>query len=94
MIKQENIDISAVHADCGLILFDLAKQKDVGAGGSGCGCSGAVLCTEILPKIESGELKKVLFVGTGCSFSLLIMNLLGVQMCFRALMDAKKTAPK
>lgn len=69
MIKQENIDISAVHADCGLILFDLAKQKDVGAGGSGCGCSGAVLCTEILPKIESGELKKVLFVGTGALMS-------------------------
>lgn len=69
MIKQENIDISAVHADCGLILFDVAKQKDVGAGGSGCGCSGAVLCTEILPKIESGELKKVLFVGTGALMS-------------------------
>ncbi len=69
MIKQENVDISAVHADCGLMLFDLAKQKDVGAGGSGCGCSGAVLCSEILPKIESGELKKVLFVGTGALMS-------------------------
>ena len=69
MIKQENIDISSVHADCGLILFDLAKQKDVGAGGSGCGCSGAVLCSEILPKIENGELKKVLFVGTGALMS-------------------------
>lgn len=69
MVKQENVDISAVHADCGLMLFDLAKQKDVGAGGSGCGCSGAVLCGEILPKIESGELKRVLFVGTGALMS-------------------------
>ncbi len=69
MIKQENIDISNVHADCGLILFDVSKQKDVGAGGSGCGCSGAVLCSEILPKMESGEIKKVLFVGTGALMS-------------------------
>jgi stage V sporulation protein AD len=69
MIKQENIDISKVHKDCGLILFDITKQKDVGAGGSGCGCSGAVLCSEILPKIENGELKKVLFVGTGALMS-------------------------
>ena len=69
MVKQENTDISGVHRDCGLILFDIAKQKDVGAGGSGCGCSGAVLCSEILPRIENGELRRVLFVGTGALMS-------------------------
>lgn len=69
MVKQENVDISAVHKDCGLMLYDIAKQKDVGAGGSGCGCSGAVLCSDILGRIESGELKKVLFVGTGALMS-------------------------
>ena len=42
MIKQENIDISAVHKDCGLMIFDVTTQKDVGAGGSGCGCSAVV----------------------------------------------------
>lgn len=67
MVKQENIDISPVHADCGLILFD--KNQDVGAGGSGCGCSGAVLCADVLPRVERGELKKVLFVGTGALLS-------------------------
>lgn len=69
MVKQENIDISSVHSDCGLLLYDIEKEKDVGAGGSGCGCSGAVLCSDILGRIESCELKKVLFVGTGALMS-------------------------
>lgn len=69
MVKQENIDISAVHEDCGLMIFDVVKQKDTGAGGSGCGCSGAVVCSHILSRIEKGELKRVLFVGTGALMS-------------------------
>ena len=69
MIKQEKIDIASVHEDCGLLLYDMTKQKDVGAGGSGCGCSGAVLCSHILKRIENGELKRVLFVGTGALLS-------------------------
>ena len=67
MLKQEGIDISSVHCDCGLVLF--RKDQGVGAGGSGCGCSGAVLCADVLPKLERGELKKVLFVGTGALLS-------------------------
>lgn len=69
MIKQENVDISPFHKDCGLMIFDVATQKDVGAGGSGCGCSGAVVCSDIFQKIEKGELKRVLFVGTGALMS-------------------------
>lgn len=66
---QENIDISAVHNDCGLMIFDLEKQTDVCSGGSGCGCSGAVVCSDILSRLEKGELKKVFFVGTGALLS-------------------------
>ena len=69
MVKQENVDISSVHNDCGLMLYDIQKQKDVGAGGSGCGCGGAVLCSDILKRLEGGELKKVFFVGTGALMS-------------------------
>lgn len=69
MMKQENVDISSVHGDCGLMIYDTVKQKEVGAGGSGCGCSGAVVCSDILQRLESGELKKVLFVGTGALMS-------------------------
>ena len=69
MIKQENVDISGVHEDCGLLLYDMTNQKDVGAGGSGCGCSGAVVCSNIIRRIETGELKRVLFIGTGALLS-------------------------
>jgi len=69
MVKQENVDISSVHEDCGLMIFDIATQKDTCAGGSGCGCSGAVICSDILSRIENGELNRVLFVGTGALMS-------------------------
>lgn len=54
--------------DCGCMIFD-PKRQDVHCGGSGCGCSAAVLCAEILPKLESGQWKRVLFCGTGALLS-------------------------
>ena len=66
--EQYGFDISRVHADCGLMLFDMEKQ-DVHAGGSGCGCSASVLCSYIYKKMLSGELKKVFFAGTGALMS-------------------------
>ncbi len=69
LIKEKNIDISSVHADCGMLIFDINKQKDVCSGGSGCGCSAVVLCSDIMNRIENGEFKKVLFVGTGALLS-------------------------
>ncbi len=68
MIKEHEIDISAVHNDCGMMIFDREKQ-DVHAGGSGCGCSATVLCSHIMKKIRSGKLKNVLFVATGALMS-------------------------
>lgn len=68
-VKEYGVDISDVHADCGLMIFDTKSQKDTDAGGSGCGCSAAVVCSEILNGISRAELKKVLFVGTGALMS-------------------------
>ena len=62
------VDISAVQNDCGMMIFDREKQ-DVHSGGSGCGCSAAVVCSHILNKIAAGELDNVLFVGTGALLS-------------------------
>lgn len=56
------------YKDCGMMLYDMEKQ-DVHSGGSGCGCSAAVLCAYILPEIEKGRLNKVLFIGTGALMS-------------------------
>lgn len=66
--KDYNYDISSVHDDCGLIIYDLEGQ-DVHAGGSGCGCSGAVVNSYIMKKLKNKELNKVLFVGTGALLS-------------------------
>ena len=56
------------YMDCGVLLYDL-KTQDVHAGGSGCGCSAAVLCAHILPAMERGVWKRVLFAGTGALMS-------------------------
>lgn len=61
-------DITAVHNDCGLMIFDLKKQ-DVNSGGSGCGCSASVLCSHIAKQMHMGKLSKVLFVATGALLS-------------------------
>ena len=68
MISRENVDISAVHNDCGLMIYDLETQ-DVAAGGSGCGCSASVVCSHILKKLSRGELHRVLYVATGALMS-------------------------
>ena len=44
------------------------------AGGSGCGCSAVTLCAYILPKIQSGEWKRVLFLPTGALLSTVSFN--------------------
>lgn len=66
--SRENIDISKVHNDCGMMLYDREAQ-DVHAGGSGCGCSASVLCSHIFRRMREGELKSVLFVATGALLS-------------------------
>ena len=66
--KEHSIDISAVHNDCGLMVYYLDEQ-DVNSGGSGCGCSAVVLCSKILSELSNGTLKKVLFVATGALLS-------------------------
>ena len=65
---QKGIDIAGRHMDCGIEIFD-ADAQDTHAGGSGCGCSAVTLAAYILPKLESGEWKKVLFLPTGALLS-------------------------
>lgn len=68
LLKDEQIDISPNHNDCGKMIY-YAKEQDVHAGGSGCGCSASVLCSYILSKIKIGEYKNVLFIPTGAMMS-------------------------
>ena len=73
LLKDKNFDISAQHQDCGLIIYDNPSQ-DTHSGGSGCGCSATVLAAHILPKVISGELKRILFVPTGALLSKVSFN--------------------
>lgn len=65
---EHGIDISAIHKDCGTMLFALDAQ-DVNSGASGCGCSAAVLCTHFMRLLREGKMKRILFVGTGALMS-------------------------
>ena len=68
LLKKKGYDISEQHSDCCMLIFDPAKQ-DTGAGGSGCGCAASVLAEYLLPKLENGEWKRILFVPTGALMS-------------------------
>ena len=56
------------HIDCGCILYD-AEHQAVKSGGSGPGCCAAVLCGHILPRLECGSYRRVLFLATGALMS-------------------------
>lgn len=65
----EGLDIRAIHNDCGKIIYDGIEHPDVNSGGSGCGCAATVLGAHILPMLEKGELKNILFMATGAMMS-------------------------
>lgn len=62
------VDLRNVYSDCGLMLYS-AKTQDMHAGGSGCGCSAAVICGHIMKRMRKGELKNVLYIATGALMS-------------------------
>ncbi len=68
LLESEGVDIRCRHSDCGLIIFDRERQ-DVHAGGSGCGCSAAVLNSFIMHRFESGDFNNILFMSTGALMS-------------------------
>ena len=69
MKTEYGLDISKNYNDCGTMLYDLDKQKEVLAGGSGPVCSALVNYSVIMNKLKKKELKKVLLVATGALFS-------------------------
>lgn len=73
LVRGKGYDIRQKHIDCGVTIFDRETQ-DTHAGGSGCGCAAVTLASFIIPKIESGEWKRVLFVPTGALMSTVSYN--------------------
>ncbi len=68
LMEEKGFDITKVHMDCGIEIFDKQKQ-DTHSGGSGCGCSAVVLCGHLLNQLQTGELKRILFLPTGALLS-------------------------
>lgn len=68
LMRAEGAPLSSEYTDCGRLIYHRQTQ-DVHSGGSGCGCSAVVLSAHLLPKIRSGEWKKLLFLSTGALMS-------------------------
>lgn len=65
---QDGVELAPVYDDCGVLIFD-AQSQDVHCGGSGCGCSAAVLTGHLLRGMRSRLWKNILFCGTGALLS-------------------------
>ncbi len=68
LMLRNGYDMQKNYDDCGKLIFDADKQ-DVHAGGSGCGCSAAVLTGYLLPEMQKKTYKNVLFAATGALMS-------------------------
>ena len=68
LTKKRGIALSdAQLVDCGASLY--AKEQDCHAGGSGCGCIASVLASHFLPMLQSGQVKRLLALGSGAMLS-------------------------
>lgn len=67
LLAKDGYDLSKNYFDCGDIIFD--SSQDIHAGGSGCACSGLILCAHILRQMEEKKIKRVLFMPTGALMS-------------------------
>ena len=73
LLNEQNIDISSVHQDCGMLIYD-PQTQDTHSGGSGCGCAASVLAGYILPELIAGKWNRILFVPTGALLSKVSFN--------------------
>lgn len=73
LLAQKGYDLTKKHFDCGIAIFDDTTQ-DTHSGGSGCGCSAVTLAGYLLPKLENGELRRILFMPTGALLSTVSFN--------------------
>ncbi len=68
LMRFEGYAMGERYTDCGQLIYDRSRQ-DVHGGGSGCGCSAVVLASYLLPRLERGELERILFLSTGAMMS-------------------------
>ena len=68
LFKKEGVDISTIHKDCGVLIYDDATQ-DTHCGGSGCGCMSSVFSGYFFKELQAKNLNKILIAATGALMS-------------------------
>lgn len=68
LLEKSGIDTGVKYMDCGTLIYD-RRTQNVNSGGSGCGCCASVLAAHILPAMEKGIWRRVLFAATGALMS-------------------------
>lgn len=64
ILASQGYNIKSNYNDCGVLIFDKAKQ-DTHAGGSGCGCCGSVFSGYFFKQLQEKKIKKMLLIATG-----------------------------
>ena len=67
MMEKKGYNLSQEYMDCGHSIFSFDEESY--QGGSGAGCSAAVLSGYVLKKMKEDKFKKVLVVATGALMS-------------------------
>lgn len=68
IMASEGVHLGDESIDCGMCIYDLEKQ-DMHAGGSGCGCGASVLAGHLLPILQKGSGREMLYLATGALMS-------------------------
>ena len=68
LFERDGVHLGDRYDDCGRLIFDRERQ-DVHAGGSGAGCSAAVLAGHVMKLLRDGTLHRVLLAATGALMS-------------------------
>ena len=68
LLRADGYPLGKLYEDCGKLIYHRERQ-DVHGGGSGCGCSAAVLASHLLPRLAGGEWSRILFLATGAMMS-------------------------
>lgn len=74
MKDEYKMDLGNNYNDCGVMLYDLEKQKNINAGGSGPVCSALVCFGYIIDMMKKKKIKRVLLACTGALFSPTLLN--------------------
>jgi stage V sporulation protein AD len=73
LLNYYDVDLGERYMDAGVMLYDLEKQKEVKAGGSGPVCSALVVYSYIYYLLKHKKVRRVLILATGALFSPLLL---------------------